>query len=193
MRWKVSLALVSLGAVLSLAVPAWATVSEALSLRELVREADHVVLATVVDDHARRDARERIVTDYTVRVEDVMKGDARSGHTLVMTSLGGAIGDLGMRVEGEPHLTVGARYVLFLRRMGTALRPVGMSQGVLPVRDDGEPIVLPGGGGLSLVQRVEGGRLVPAPAALLHPEPYDRLRQRVGAVVADEPRGTVRP
>ncbi|MCZ7683510.1 MAG: hypothetical protein M5U28_33890 [Sandaracinaceae bacterium] len=57
----------------------------------------------------------------------------------------------------------------------------------------GEPMVLPGGDGLSLVQRVQGGRLVAAPAALLHPTRLVELRERVDRVVEDERRGTVAP
>lgn len=182
--------------VLGVAGTARATISEALSLGDLVRRADHVVVASAIGESARRDARNRIVTDYTVRVEEVMKGDARPGDVLVMTRIGGVIGDLGMRVEGEPSLELGQRYVLFLDRLsdGRTLRPVGMSQGVLPVREQsGEPMVLPGGDGLSLVQRVQGGRLVAAPAALLHPTRLVELRERVDRVVEDERRGTVAP
>lgn len=180
-------------AVLSLGGHASATVSEALSLRELVQQADYVVLATAREGRARRDAHGRIVTEYALRVDDVMKGELHAGSRLVMISLGGVLGDLGMRVEGEPHLEAGARYVLFLRRSGDALRPVGMSQGVLPLRGVAEQVVLPGAAGLSLVQRVQGGALLPAPAALLHPEPYAHFRARVDAVVREGPAGAVRP
>lgn len=189
------LALVLALSVLGASTYAHATISEALSLEELVGLADHVVVATAVGERARRDARGRIVTDYTVRVEEVMKGDARPGATLVMTRLGGVLGDLGMRVEGEPSLEVGERYVLFLDRLsdGRTLRPVGMSQGVMPVQDrGGEPTVLPGGGGLALVRRVQGGQLVPAPAAILHATPLTELRDRVERIEGDR-RGAVRP
>lgn len=196
MRSRIALVVaVWLGA---LALPglASATITEALSLTDLVREADLVVLAAAIDEHAQRDARGRIVTDFTVRVDEVMKGDASVGSTLVMRRLGGVMGDIGMRVEGEPHLEIGARYVLFLHRLsdGRTLRPVGMSQGVLPVEEQrGETIVLPGGDGLSLVQRVQGGQLLPAPGALIHPTPYLELRDRVGVVIDEERGGTVRP
>jgi hypothetical protein len=181
--------------VVLLAAPASATISEALSLDDLVGRADHVVLASTVGSRALRDARNRIVTDYTLRVEDVMKGDAAIGSTLTMRSLGGAIGDIGMRIEGEPRLESGRQYVVFLARTSSgALRPVGMSQGVLPVREvSGTTTVMPGGGGLSLVQRVQGGQLVPAPAALLHPQPYRELRARVDHVIEGGRRGTVSP
>jgi hypothetical protein len=185
-----------LGLLALLESPAHATISRALSLPELVDRADHVVLATCVDARAFRDGRRRIVTDYTVRVDEAVKGEARPGTTLTMRSLGGVIGDLGMRVEGEPHLTVGERYLLFLRALpdGRTLRPVGMSQGVMPVRDEGGiPTVQPGGGGMTLRQRVRGGQLVPAPPALLHPEPFPELRERMREMVDGASSGRVAP
>jgi len=174
----------ALAVVLPIASPAGATVSVALSLDELVDEAEHVALVRCTGAQASRDDRGRIVTDYALRVEESMKGD---GGTLTMRSLGGVIGDLGMRVEGEPHPTVGARYLVFLERRGGALRAVGMSQGVMPVSDQGGTLtVAPGGGGMSLVERLRGGRLGPAPPALLRPEPYLELRERIGARVSGE-------
>ncbi|HJL19144.1 MAG TPA: hypothetical protein RMH99_26000 [Sandaracinaceae bacterium LLY-WYZ-13_1] len=184
------------GLLIALASPAHATISEALSLPELVAEADHVVLVTCVDERTSRDARRRIVTDFTLRVEEAMKGGARPGSTLTMRRLGGALGDLGMRVEGEPHLEVGRRYLVFLRTLtdGTTLRPVGMSQGVMPVQEEaGARMVQPGGGGMALMQRGSDGRLRPAPAALLHPRPYVDVRGRVERLVADGTGGAVAP
>jgi len=170
------------------AAPAEATLSEALSLRELVAQSDVIVLATCVDQRALRDSRERIVTDYSLRVEETMSGSAPAGGTLTMRRLGGELGDLGMRIEGEPRLMPGERYVIFLRRVGAILRPVGMSQGVLPVEDRGGALTVhPGGAGLGLVQRARGGQLVPAPAALLHPEPWERIRERVTDLVNEAP------
>lgn len=190
---RIGLAL--LAAVVIAPATAHATITEALSLEQLVQRADHVVLATAEAENARYDARGRIVTDFTIRIDEVMKGSTRVGARLVMTRLGGAIGDLGMRVEGEPHLAVGVRYVLFLRagRDGRTLRAVGMSQGVMEVQTQaGAPTVMPGGGGLALMQRVRGGSLVPAPAALVHPEPYARVRARVEQIAGGE-RRTVGP
>lgn len=184
------------GAAAAVASPAHATISQALSLDELVDQADHVVLATCVDARASRDGRRRIVTDFTLRVEESMKGDAASGASLTLRRLGGAIGDLGMQIAGEPHLEVGRRYLVFLRTLsdGRTLRPVGMSQGVMPVHEDatGELTVQPGGDGMALVQRAAGGQLVPAPAALIHPEPYPLVRGRVEQIV-DREGGAVAP
>jgi len=173
-------AVLALALVVAIDSPAEATVTEALSLRELVASASHVALVTCEGERTSWDDRRRIVTDFSLRVEEVMKGSAAVGGTLTMRRLGGVIGDLGMRIEGEPALTHGTRYLVFLRSFGGVLRPVGMSQGVLRVRAHaGAWIVEPGGGGLALVHRVHGGQLQPAPGALLHPLPLDRVRTRV--------------
>lgn len=181
---RVAVAAGSLLLLSGLAGLARATIVEALSLSDLVERSEHVVVASCVDIRSHRDASRRIVTDYTLQLEEVMRGPAHSGDTLVMRSLGGVEGDIGMHVEGEPRLTPGTRYVVFLRRLSDGtLRPVGMSQGVMEVeeRADG-PAVLPGGAGLALRRRVLGGQLVVAPPALLHPEPLEALRERIGAV-----------
>lgn len=190
-----ALAVVGLLIATVLASPARATTSQALSLGELVDQASHVVLVTCVGARTSRDARRRIVTDYDLSVEETMKGEARVGQVLTMRSLGGVIGDLGMRVEGEPHPEIGERYLVFLRTLGDGhtLRPVGMSQGVMTIQEQaGARVVLPAGNGLSLVLRAPGGGLSPAPPAILHPEPYESVRARVERRV-DEESGTVAP
>ncbi len=162
------------------AAPAAATLAEALSLRDLVAQSEQVVLVSCTGEQALRDDRDRIVTDYALRVEDPISGASRAGDTLTLRSLGGELGDLAMRIEGEPRLVPGRRYVVFLRSIHGVMRPVGMSQGVLPVTEEhGSLTAHPGGAGLALVQQSGRGQLVPAPPALIHPEPWEQLRERV--------------
>lgn len=169
--------------------PASASVVEALDLGQLVRRADQVVVGRATGTRSSWDDRHRIVTDVTVRVEQSMKGGAGAGDEIVVRQLGGAIGDLGMRVAGEPTIGTGDRMVLFGRRTRAGrLRPVGMSQGVLPVLvEDGRDVVHPGGAGLALVQRVRG-QLVAAPPALIHPRPLEEVVDDIRHVV-EEARG----
>lgn len=165
-----------------------ATIVRALDLRGLVRGADHVVVGTVVSVEARYDHLDRIVTDATVRVDESMHGPARAGSTVVVRRLGGTIGDVGLRVEGEPSFAAGERILLFARANATerVLRAVGMSQGVMPIqRDGGVERVMPGGGGLALMQRGSDGQLRPAPAALLEPAPLDELLAQVRELVSE--------
>lgn len=165
------------------ATTASASVVEALELSELVARAERVVLGRVVDKRARWDGRGRIVTDVTLRVQERMKG--APGDTITLTRLGGSIGEVGMKVAGEPSFRVGERRIVFARpgRNG-GWRPVGMSQGALPVVDDaGREVVMPGGAGLSLVHQ-HGSQLVPAPAALLHPRPLADVLADIRDLVA---------
>lgn len=174
--------------VLLLADGARATIVEALDLRELVRGADHVLVGTVTGTTVRYDRLARIVTDATVRIDDSMHGSAPNGSTVIARSLGGAIGDVGLRVEGEPTWIAGERVVLFARadRGEGVLRAVGMSQGVLPIRTiDGVDRAMPGGSGLSLMQRGSDGRLRPAPAALTGPAPLDDLCAQIRELVTE--------
>lgn len=182
MSFKRALGASLFGLLIAIAAPAEATITQALSLRELVGRADHIVLATCVDRQTRRDGIRRIVTDHTVTVEDAVDGHSRVGEALIMRRLGGSVGDVAMRIEGEPTLALGEHYLLFLSRSEAGnLRPVGMSQGVMRVREE---MVEPGGGGLSLVQRASGGDLVVAPGAILHPEPWGRVRERVVSFIS---------
>ncbi|MCB9629197.1 MAG: hypothetical protein H6725_17635 [Sandaracinaceae bacterium] len=175
----------TLAAALLPARPAHASVSEALDLRQLVHASHEIVVGVTRSAQARYDGA-RIVTDSVVEVEDRMRGGV--APTLRVTTLGGAVGDVGMRVEGSAHLDVGDRALLFLRRGHGAqvLTPVGMAQGVLPVNQDqrGQDVVFPGARGLALMRRVGGGRLVPAPAALMEPRPLHELCAEIEALVA---------
>lgn len=180
-----SLSGLSVLALLSPLPAAHASVLEALDLRGLVHESQEIVVGITRRSQARYDG-ERIVTESVVEVHDRMRGGGDS--ELRVTTLGGTVGAIGMRVEGAAQLQVGARALLFLRqgRARAALHPVGMAQGVLPVARDtaGRDVVFPGARGLALVRRVRGGRLAPAPGALLAPRPLTELCAEIDALVA---------
>jgi hypothetical protein len=161
-----------------------ATIIEAMPLEELVSRADHVVIGTVLATDAHYDERGRIVTDVRIRVDSTMKGPAQVGSELVVRRLGGVVGDIGMRVEGEPEFDTGDRRLLFLRDRGLYCRAVGMSQGSLPLRsENGRTWVESGTTGLALVRR-EGVELVPASAAITEPVPLDTVLERIRALVS---------
>ena len=150
-----------------------ASIGRALDLAELVRRADRIALVTALDRQSSWDARGRIVTDTRLRVDRSLKGGPAEAP-IVVRCFGGEIGEIGMRVEGEPSFEPGARALVFLRAQGAGpMRPVGLSQGVLPVRElGGREMVLPGGAGL-LLQRREGGELRSAPSALTQARALD--------------------
>lgn len=181
--------LAALGLISAVVPRAAASVGEAMGLPELVREAHVVVLGTATERRSRWEGR-HIVTDVTVRVdEDLSEGDEEAGRTLTVTHLGGAVGDIGMKVSGMPTFEVGQRSLLFAKRGGRTGRlwPVGMSQGVMQVRrEGGRDMVHPGARGLMLVKRSASGALRPAPGALLHPRPLEEVLAEVRALVQEE-------
>lgn len=143
---------------------AHASLAEALPLEALVRDATHVVHARTERTSSRYEGH-AIVTTVSLAVIEPAKGRARVGEVLEVVHLGGVVGDVAMRVEGAPAFTVGTESVVFAGEVNGRLTPVGMSQGVLPVRvERGVRRVAPGGAGLALVVR-RNGRLLPAPAA----------------------------
>jgi hypothetical protein len=171
---------------------AGATQVEAMTLRELVLEADLVVVGTVVSSESHYDDLDRIVTDATIRVEDTLHGARR--ETIVLRQLGGVVGDIGLAIAGEGSYPVGARTLLFLRALtptdlpegSVVFRPLGMSQGVMPmIEAGGVEVVMPGGADVSIVTRRADGSLVPADAALTAPAPRDAFLGRVRDLVSE--------
>jgi hypothetical protein len=184
-RLLVSLAALALA--LAVALPAAASVMLALDLPTLVARASEIAVVRVESQRARWDGRGRIVTDVSLRVEETLKGTAQPGELLTLERFGGALGDLGMRVEGEPTFADGARVLVFAVPSvanPAHFRPVGMAQGVMPVREraapNGDDLVLPGGEGLALMQRVNGA-LVASPPALASPRSLTEVRDAIGA------------
>ena len=172
-----------------LAGEAAASTVRALSLQALTEKAELIVVGTALEAKTRHALDGKLlVTDVRVRVERVLLGAAKPDQPLVVTLLGGEQGGVQLNVPGEASLPLGKRALLFLYRAPKSadLRVVGMSQGVMPIeqKPDGTTMVIPGGAGGALVDRGSDGKLHPAPAALMQPEPMDALLARVERLVA---------
>lgn len=119
---------------------------------ELAFDADAVIVGKVVDSEAAYDRHGRIVTDSRIIVEDVVRG--KSDKEIIMRSLGGEVGEIGMRVSGEVMPPKGYRGLFFLRGYEHVFRPVGMSQGVMEIRGEKNvETVNPAAVGLAFVDR----------------------------------------
>jgi hypothetical protein len=161
-----------------LALPdAHASLVEALDLATLVAESDQVVVAHVLSLDSHFDEQGQIVTDVVMQVEESVKGELAPGAAVTVRRKGGTVGDIGMRVSGEPSFSVGETVLLFAaRNSGGVLRPVGMSQGALRVFEkDGARWARGANGGASTVKRGKGGKLEHAPSALPVPRRLDEL------------------
>ncbi|MCA9530972.1 MAG: hypothetical protein KC543_12610 [Myxococcales bacterium] len=190
LTWPLGAAAVALAV---LCAPASASMVEARTLEQLVRDAGYVVLARVESQASRYDARGRIVTDVTLEIEQVVKGDAEPGARLVLRRFGGVVGDVAATVDGAPTFRDGELAVVFAqRRGGDHLYAVGMSQGVFPVRvvrskaraGGATRVVDPSGRGLALVTRGPNGTLQKAAGVLSETTSLDAFLGRLRAIAA---------
>jgi hypothetical protein len=125
----------------SLALPrAEAAVAREISLNELCSFADVAVVGVPEESRSLWEeipgAGRRIVTYTRVHVDEIAFGSAAAD--VWVRTLGGAVGNVGQRVEGEAMLVPGERAVLFLKATtdGTHL-VTEMAQGHFPVKADG--------------------------------------------------------
>jgi len=106
--------LLVLGAGLETA-PARATLARGLTVRELVLHSARGVVVTPLEarcEWATFGRSEVIVTESRVRVEEALLGDAPA--ELLVRVLGGSVGEVGMRVDGQAELPLAKPCVLFL-------------------------------------------------------------------------------
>jgi len=155
---------------------AQAAVMESMSMAELSASAEVVVHGVAVSSVCRfEDAPNagRIVTDVTIRVIDSVRGIGAEQTSIVVTTLGGEMGEHGQWIPGAPRLAVGDEVVLFLTRpvkrtVGIRYVPVGLSQSVFFVDrslDATRPVVRQRLSGLSI--RTSTGTVDDAPAGIV--------------------------
>lgn len=112
------------------------SVAEALQASsELVTLAEAVVRGTVLgaDSYWSPD-RTMIYTRYQVRVDAVIAGGADS--VIELTTEGGQVGDIGLRVSGSPDLAPGVPYLLLLGDAPGYLCVLGGASGRFPLTDE---------------------------------------------------------
>ncbi len=126
-----------------------AALARGLTLAELVAASAHGIVATALDAHCEWETfgRQRvIVTETRVRIEEAVLGAAPSSRELLVRVLGGSIGELGERVDGQAQLVIGKPSVLFLTATAKAEWFVtGAAQGHYPLAPDdrGDPRLTP--------------------------------------------------
>ena len=132
-----------------------------LSLEETVRQAEAIVLGTIVHRQSRwgDGTRRWMVTDYTLAVEETLyrsdQGDPIA-KTVVLTYWGGTIGDETQAISDLRVPSVGERLIVMLRpewaRRMEFSPVVGLNQGLFSVVPDktnaqrGAPLVVDDGG-----------------------------------------------
>jgi len=125
-------------ATLAFAASASATVMVELSLEELVRGADTIVHASVIDTGVQMRLSANSMEPQTITTLRVHEWIAGAGaDTVEVRELGGVWQGGGLRFDGTPGFARGEEVVLFLERRPDAphdLRTLGMVQGKFIVR-----------------------------------------------------------
>jgi len=119
---------------------AGATLARGLSLRALARASTRALVAVPLAAECRWadfGGQRCIVTDTRLRTDQAVLGETAAGEEFIVRTLGGRIGSLGERVEGQPTLRFGEGCVVFLVASGLGVEFVtGMAQGHFPLRRD---------------------------------------------------------
>ncbi|MBN1419046.1 MAG: hypothetical protein JXP34_09735 [Planctomycetes bacterium] len=126
-----------------------ATVVAPMTLEEIVRAADRILIATVAEARCEPSIGDRSI-DTVFVLEDLrsLKGAPLAGATYSFRQRGGRIGDRRVLFPGAPQLLAGARCILFLHEDGRILSPiVGLRLGCFRIIDGhiaddaGNPVV----------------------------------------------------
>src|SRR4030095_10774956 len=96
-----------------------------ISIEELARKADTIVLGTVTQQaSAWDDQHTAIHTDVTVEVEQVLSG--LPGEVVTLRVLGGVVGGVGMGTSNDATFRVGERVIVCLDTHAVPSSVVGM-------------------------------------------------------------------
>lgn len=109
-----------------------------LTLSALVQQSKRIVVVTALASESHFEElgrRRRIVTDTRVRVEEVVAKGEGMDRELILRTLGGKVGRLGERVDGQAQLVLGEPCVTFLLQGPDGFHYVnGMAQGHYPLQ-----------------------------------------------------------
>lgn len=147
-----------------------ATTVEKMSLRDLAKKSDAIVLAVVEDETARYDANKEIYTYVSLRVLEPVKGPKKD-EVITIRQIGGTVDKISSIVAGTPTFRKGEEVVVFLTQKDGAGYPwvMGLQQGKYSVTTDekGSKHVRNELGGLTLV--APGGKTSEAEAGKAQP------------------------
>src|SRR5947209_4489421 len=114
---------VALAALAILAAPSFASTVQKVTLQELTKKSDSIVMARVDDATASWDANHKeIYSYYTLHILQPVKG--RKGETTItLRQIGGTVGNIASVVPGMPSFKKGEEVVLFLTQKDAAGYP----------------------------------------------------------------------
>ena len=166
MPLRLFLIAVSLAVLACLPRPLSATTLMHLDTPALVRGSSGIVIGQVQDQRSYwNEERTAILTDVTVSVSDVLKGDAAGVVTL--TQFGGEVGGFRYEIAGSPMFRPGEEVLLFLWRDSRGRTQVnGLGQGKFDISRDGAT-------GERLLQRAAPGLTIRDARTLARSSPGD--------------------
>jgi hypothetical protein len=163
----------ALAATLQGAPGAHATVLVPLSDEALVQSSPLIVMGEVLGIEGVELSSGRILTEITLQVDEVLKGNLPSGRrdTIVITEPGGEVGDRAVWIHGAPEFMLGERVLVFLtpRRNGSC-----QTNGL-------------GLGKFSISSSAIGGSLATRPAPTPDVRPLDELLRKMRRLVGNNP------
>jgi hypothetical protein len=152
---------------LSLAsLEAKATIVVPMTIEQMAAESACVTRGRVVSQQAAWDEAHRRIYTYTeIQVLERIHSKGSVPDTVVVRTLGGEVGEIGMKVSGTPKFEVGEEVVVFLRHDPVdehQFQVVGMSQGKFAVEraDKGAIYAVPSVEGLAFARPSAEGKMM---------------------------------
>jgi hypothetical protein len=119
-------------AIFFVAVSAYATTVQRLGLEDLAKKAHTIVVGRVTNSRTYWSANGKLIlTNYTFQVDESIKGQA--ARNVEITTIGGRIGDVELRVSGMPSFQAGENAVVFLEQSAGYQTVLGLGQGKFTV------------------------------------------------------------
>ncbi|MCK4857145.1 MAG: hypothetical protein KAT58_04175 [candidate division Zixibacteria bacterium] len=136
MRIKVVLPMALVACLLLVTVSADAASVRKMSLPELTRNSEAIVIGTVTEvSSSWATDRAQIFTSVTLNVSESLKGN-KSG-VITFTQIGGVVGDTRVSVAGFPKFVEGSEVLLFLANDPDGYIPtIGLGQGKFDILTD---------------------------------------------------------
>ncbi|MBN1962034.1 MAG: hypothetical protein JW841_13900 [Deltaproteobacteria bacterium] len=118
--------------------PVIASASVIIPLAEpkLVAAADTVFWGTVVDITAQQDANGFVTSLFKVQVYQGLKGTKLGDEVIIEVPGGDLNTGVSVAVTGSPRPNIGDMVFCFAERHGQTLRPLGMSFGMLAIKQE---------------------------------------------------------
>ena len=141
-----------------------ATIVVPQTVEELARSSSAVVRAKVLQrQSAWDDAHRRIHTHTELEVLETVHSTGAVPKSLLVRTMGGEVGDIGMRVSGVARFEVGEEVLVFLGPDpldAGEFQVIGMSQGKYKIdRSGGAPVAVASVEGLAFARRTTAGQL----------------------------------